>query len=46
MSENSLHVSVLGAGSAYGVYLVKWAFQLLRDPHANREGLTDRKSVV
>ncbi|MBP8004991.1 MAG: Gfo/Idh/MocA family oxidoreductase [Elusimicrobia bacterium] len=40
MSDRPFHVSVLGAGSAYGVYLVKWAFQLLRDPHANREGLS------
>lgn len=40
MTDRPLHVSILGAGSAYGVYLVKWAFQLLRDPHSNREGLT------
>jgi hypothetical protein len=34
-----VNVSILGAGSAYGVYLVKWAYQLLRDPKTNREGL-------
>jgi hypothetical protein len=34
-----LHVSVLGAGSVYGVYIVKWAYQLLRDPKSNRENI-------
>ncbi len=40
MSDRPLHVSVLGAGSAYGVYLVKWAYQLFRDRNANRENLS------
>jgi hypothetical protein len=39
MSDRPLHVSVLGAGSAYGIFLVKWAYQLLKDPKGNREGL-------
>lgn len=40
MSQRPLHVSVLGAGSAYGVFPVKWAYQLLRDPNSTRENLT------
>src|SRR5262245_8147195 len=39
MGDRPFHVSILGAGSAYGVYLVKWAYQLLRDPNTNRENL-------
>jgi predicted dehydrogenase len=37
--KNTIHVSVIGAGSAYGIFLVKWAYQLLRDPKSNRENL-------
>lgn len=40
MNTKPLHVSVLGAGSAYGVFLVKWAYQLMRDPNTNRENLS------
>jgi hypothetical protein len=31
-AQQPVHVSVIGAGSTYGIYLVKWAYQLLKDP--------------
>ncbi len=37
--QQPVHVSVLGAGSTYGVYLVKWAYQLLKNPQSNRENV-------
>ncbi len=32
-----MNVSILGAGSTYGVFLVKWALQLKHNPETNRE---------
>ena len=37
--QQPVHVSILGAGSTYGVYLVKWAYQLLKNPQSNRENI-------
>ncbi len=32
-----MNVSIIGAGSTYGIFLVKWALQLKHFPEANRE---------
>ncbi len=37
---NTMNVSVIGAGSTYGVYLVKWALTLKYFPETNREAVT------
>lgn len=37
--QQPVHVSVLGAGSTYGIFLVKWAYQLMKDPRTNRENV-------
>lgn len=39
-SQQPVHISVLGAGSTYGVFLVKWAYQLLRNPGSNRDPIS------
>lgn len=36
-ASNSMNVSVIGAGSTYGVYLVKWALTLKYFPETNNE---------
>lgn len=35
-----MNVAILGAGSTYGVFLVKWALHLKHDPKSNREKVT------
>jgi hypothetical protein len=35
-----VHISVIGAGSTYGIFLVKWAYQLLKNPGSNRENIS------
>ena len=37
MPNASLNVSIIGAGSTYGIFLVKWALQLKHFPDSNRE---------
>lgn len=40
MVENKpVNISVIGAGSTYGVFLVKWALQLKHDQKSNRENI-------
>lgn len=34
-----MNVSIIGAGSTYGIFLVKWALQLKHHPESNREKL-------
>ena len=34
-----MNVSIVGAGSAYGIFLVKWALQLKHHPETNRENI-------
>lgn len=35
-----MNVAIIGAGSTYGVFLVKWALHLKHDPKSNREKIT------
>lgn len=35
-----MNVSIIGAGSTYGIFLVKWALQLKHFPESNREKIT------
>ena len=35
-----MNVSIIGAGSTYGIFLVKWALQLKHFPETNREKIT------
>ncbi len=35
-----MNVSIIGAGSTYGIFLVKWALQVKHFPEANREHIT------
>ena len=38
--KNSINVSIIGAGSTYGIFLVKWALQLKCFPETNRENIS------
>ncbi|MBI1979641.1 MAG: Gfo/Idh/MocA family oxidoreductase [Elusimicrobia bacterium] len=35
--SNPINVSIIGAGSTYGIFLVKWALQLKHHPETNRD---------
>ena len=35
-----MNVSIIGAGSTYGIFLVKWALQLKHFPESNREKIS------
>ncbi len=38
--KNKTNVSIIGAGSTYGIFLVKWALQLKWFPEANTENIS------
>lgn len=38
--SHPMNVSIVGAGSTYGIFLVKWALHLKHDPKSNRENIS------